>query len=76
MVEFPFTFYSESTLPRIDFKLTVGESPKLERIMASNAYDDRPYLRLVYRKATEVEVYGSLYILHATEVVDVTKDLE
>ena len=69
MVEFPFTFYSESTLPRIEFKLSIGENPTLERVTPLNAYEGMPYLRLVYRKATEVEVYGSLYILQSTEVV-------
>ena len=69
MVEFPFTFYSESNLPRLDFRLSIGENPVFERLTPQNAYEGE-YLRLVYRKATEVEVYGSLFILHATEVVE------
>ena len=57
-----------SELPRIDYRLSLGENPKFERITPKNAYRF-PYVRLVYRLTTIVHDTG-IYELCATELVN------
>ena len=38
-----------SGLPRVDYRLSIGENPRFEKIVPENAYD-LPYVRLVYRE--------------------------
>lgn len=58
-----------SGLPRVDYRLSIGENPKLERITPENAYD-LPYIRLIYRSVPETALSYYIYKLHAVEVVN------
>ncbi len=53
--------------PRIDYRLSIGEDPHLERITPENAYD-LPYIRLVYRQVHKLTM-SWVYELWSVELV-------
>ena len=57
-----------SGLPRVDYRLSVGEDPVFEKITPENAYD-LPYIRLVYKQRIIRTGKSFIYTLQSVEVV-------
>ena len=58
--------------PRLDYRLSIGENARRDRITFENAYD-LPYIRMVYRRVGTGEVYN-IYELWSVEYIGVVMD--